>query len=38
MVTPRAPSLAGPHDDHVYVLLGSFSLIEYSAIIISGDT
>ena len=36
--TPRAPSAVGPRDDQVYMLCGTFSLSEYSAAIISGDT
>lgn len=38
MLTPRAPSVLGPRDDHVYWLGGSFSLREYSATIMSGVT
>lgn len=38
MLTPRAPSVLGPLDDHVYWLGGSFSLREYSATIMSGVT
>lgn len=38
MLTPRAPSVVGPLDDHVYWLGGSFSRSEYSATIMSGVT
>ncbi len=38
MLTPRAPSVLGPRDDHVYWFGGSFSLSEYSATIMSGVT
>lgn len=38
MLTPRAPSVLGPLEDHVYWLGGSFSLNEYSATIMSGVT
>lgn len=38
ILTPRAPSVLGPLEDHVYWLGGSFSLSEYSATIMSGVT
>lgn len=38
ILTPRAPSVLGPRDDHVYWFGGSFSLREYSATIMSGVT
>ena len=38
MVTPRSPSIVGPLLDHVYGVPGSFSLVEYRATIISGET
>lgn len=37
-VIPAPPSIIGPRDDHVYDMPGIFSLKEYSATIISGDT
>lgn len=37
-LTPSAPSVLGPLEDHVYWLGGSFSLSEYSATIMSGVT
>ena len=37
-VTPRSPSMVGPRLDHVYGVPGSFSRVEYSATIISGET
>lgn len=38
IVTPMSPSTVGPRDVHVYGIPGSFSLKEYSATIISGET
>ena len=37
-VTPAPPSIIGPREDQVYGMPGIFSLKEYSATIISGDT
>jgi len=38
MHTPIDPSTQGPLEDQVYWLAGSFSIMEYSANIMSGDT
>jgi len=37
-VTPRSPSIVGPRLVQVYGVPGSFSLVEYKATIISGET
>ncbi len=38
MLTPRAPSSAGPRDDQVKCPSGSSCRIEYCALIMCGDT
>ena len=38
MVTPLSPSMVGPRDVHVKGVPGSFSLVLYIAVIISGLT
>lgn len=37
-VTPAPPSIIGPREDQVYGMPAIFSLKEYSATIMSGDT
>ena len=34
----QSTTYLGPLDDHVYAMPGNFSLSEYSAVIISGET
>ena len=37
-VTPRSPSIVGPRELQVYGVPGIFSLLEYMAVIIDGET